>query len=219
MISGEVGRRVWLHSVAGAPVTVVVFVLADYCGAAQSLDVVSRHLGGCGASSLGVTLASVLGAQRLVADGGASGDAADSPCFHPITTLSVTVGVLHDALMGIMRKITSISTVGLVSYRGKAERAGRYSKQTRNAARAQVAQNAAQLEMQRQQLTAMDHGNVREEVRDTRAFAPVAPIMPPQPVPVVQGGPPPGWYPDVADAELVRWYDGVQWTDFTRSRE
>ena len=118
--------------------------------------------------------------------------------------------------MGILRKMTSISTAGVVSYRNKDERAVKYQKQTRNAARAQVAQNAAQLEMQRQQLAAMDHGNVREEVRDMRAMQPMAPIMPPQPMPQ---GPPPGWYPDQANQALVRWYDGVRWTEFTQHRQ
>ena len=101
--------------------------------------------------------------------------------------------------MGLMRKATSLSTLGLVNFRDKGERTARYTKQTRNAARAQVAQNAAQLELQRQQLTALDHGNVREEVRDIEA----QPQLPPA-----------GWYPDPADPSLVRWFDGTQWTDF-----
>lgn len=119
--------------------------------------------------------------------------------------------------MGIMRKMTSISTGGVVNYRNKDERANKYQKQTRNAARAQVAQNAAQLEMQRQQLAALDHGNVREEVRDMRAVKPIAPITPAQPVPVRQG-PPPGWYPDQHDASMMRWFDGSEWTAFTQPR-
>ncbi|UZJ26270.1 DUF2510 domain-containing protein [Rhodococcus antarcticus] len=119
--------------------------------------------------------------------------------------------------MGIIRKTTSLGTLGLVNFRGKDERANNYAKQTRNAARAQVAQNAMQLELQRQQLAALDHGNVREEVRDMRQeFPPIAPIMPPQPIPV---GPPPGWYPDQHDQQLVRWFDGTQWTEFTQRRQ
>lgn len=111
--------------------------------------------------------------------------------------------------MGLIRKATSLGTLGLVNFRAKDERASRYAKQTRNAARAQVAQNAAQLELQRQQLAALDHGNVREEVRDISSQP--KPVSPPQ-------LPPPGWYPDEADPSIVRWFDGAQWTGFTQAR-
>ena len=40
--------------------------------------------------------------------------------------------------MGLMRKITSVSTLGLVDYRSDKERAARYAKQTRDAQREQV---------------------------------------------------------------------------------
>lgn len=120
--------------------------------------------------------------------------------------------------MGIMRKMTSVSTGGMVGYRDKDERATKYARQTRNAARAQVAQNAVQLELQRQQLAALDHGNAREEVRDIRSgFTPLAPIMPAKPIPIeTRQGPPPGWYQDQNDADTHRWYDGQEWTDVTR---
>lgn len=111
--------------------------------------------------------------------------------------------------MGLIRKATSLGTLGLVNFRGQNERAARYAKQTRNLARAQVAQNAAQLELQRQQLAALDHGNVREQVRDITSQPP--PVSHPQ-------LPPPGWYPDEADPSSVRWFDGAQWTGFTKSR-
>lgn len=118
--------------------------------------------------------------------------------------------------MGIIRKTTSISTLGLVSYRDKQERSAKYAKQTRNAARAQVAQNAAQLELQRQQLNAMDHANVREEVRDMRPIQPLQPLVPALPFPQE---PQAGWYPDQRDQSLVRWFDGVTWTEFTQPRQ
>jgi len=35
--------------------------------------------------------------------------------------------------------------------------------------------------------------------------------------PVVQA-PPPGWYTDLQDAKMSRWFDGAQWTEFTQPR-
>ena len=107
--------------------------------------------------------------------------------------------------MGLIRKSMSLSTLGMVNYRSKDERATRYAKQTRNAARAQVAQTAMMIENQRQQLAAADHANVREEVRDMRAVAPAAP--------------PAGFYSDPTDQSLLRWFDGAQWTAMTRPRD
>ena len=63
----------------------------------------------------------------------------------------------------------SVSTLGIVSYRTKDQRAGRYARQMRNAMRAQVAQNAAQIEVARQHLAATDHANAREAQRDEQA--------------------------------------------------
>lgn len=50
--------------------------------------------------------------------------------------------------MGLMRKITSVSTFGLVDYRSDKERAARYAKQTRDAAREQVKLAKKQAEQQ-----------------------------------------------------------------------
>ena len=105
--------------------------------------------------------------------------------------------------VGLIRKTMSLSTLGIVDYRGKDERAAKYSKQTRNAARAQVAQTAMMLENQRKQLAAADHANVREEVRDMRSAPPVA-------------APPAGSYNDQHDPTSLRWFDGSQWTYMTK---
>ena len=110
--------------------------------------------------------------------------------------------------MGLIRKTMSLSTVGIVDYRSKKERATKYSKQTRNAARAQVAQTAMMLENQRKQLAAADHANVREEVRDMRSAPPVA-------APSV-AAPPPGFYNDLQGPTILRWFDGSQWTSMTK---
>lgn len=69
--------------------------------------------------------------------------------------------------MGIMRKMTSVSTMGLVDYRSDKERTAKYTKQTRNAARAQAAQQMQSMELQRKANDALNHANVREEVRTT----------------------------------------------------
>ena len=112
--------------------------------------------------------------------------------------------------MGIFRKTMAVSTMGMVSYRNKEERAAKYAKQTRNAARAQVAQNAMMLEQQRQMINQNDHANVREEVRDMRAADAAAPVA----------APPAGFYSDPSgDATLLRWFDGAQWTDMTKPRD
>ncbi|WP_254924359.1 MULTISPECIES: DUF2510 domain-containing protein [unclassified Rhodococcus (in: high G+C Gram-positive bacteria)] len=94
--------------------------------------------------------------------------------------------------MGIIRKTMSVGTLGIVSYRNDAERTSKYTKQTRNAARAQVVQQGVSLELQRQQLQAMNHANVREETRPVTT--------------------PPGWYGDPGNPGFVRWFDGSQWT-------
>jgi hypothetical protein len=115
--------------------------------------------------------------------------------------------------VGLIRKTMSLTTVGIVDYRSKDERAAKYSKQTRNAARAQVAQTAMMLENQRKQLAAADHANVREEVRDMRSAPSVAAPPPAAPPPAA---PPAGFYNDQQDPTILRWFDGSQWTSMTK---
>ena len=122
-----------------------------------------------------------------------------------------------------MRKMTSISTLGLVDYRSDKERIAKYTRQTRNATRATVAQNMAMLENQRKGL-AQDHvhhvesqanafvlEHQRQQVAPGRHAQPQQQIAPP---PYVPNSIPAGWYDDGHGA--TRWYDGQQWTPHTR---
>lgn len=97
--------------------------------------------------------------------------------------------------MGLTRKTMSICTLGLVPYRSRDERQMRYAKQTRNAARASVAMEAAQLQELRGIRDGIDHGNIREEVRDMRRGS---------------------WLQRHDDpAGTLRWWDGTRWTEHT----
>lgn len=100
--------------------------------------------------------------------------------------------------MGVFRKTMSISTMGMINYRTSSERTAKYTRQTRNATRAQVAQNAAVLELQRQQLEAQNYGNVQQQLRPMAA--------------------PPGWYPDPGNPGWLRFFDPMQggWTQHSR---
>lgn len=122
--------------------------------------------------------------------------------------------------MGIIRKATSISTLGLVDYRSDKERIARYGKQTRNATRAQVAQNAMQLELQRQQLA---QGHVQHVEAQAQRIAPVGPeayglpgpsgqhALPagPSAVPAPIVGPRAGWFTD--EHGWRHFWDGQAW--------
>jgi hypothetical protein len=98
----------------------------------------------------------------------------------------------------------SVSTLGMVSYRNKEERSAKYAKQARNAARALVAQQAVDLEMQRQQQAGLDHLNAQTGARRLEAAerSRVAETS----------GPPPGWYQD-PEGSGKRWWDGRSWTE------
>lgn len=86
--------------------------------------------------------------------------------------------------MGIIRKVTSVSSAGLVDFRSDKERTARYTRQTRNAVRAQSRMQADLAALQASTQT---------------------------PPPAVAG--PAGWFPYRGDpAGTLRWFDGYVWT-------
>lgn len=95
--------------------------------------------------------------------------------------------------MGLIRKLTSVGTVGLVDFRSDKERAAAYGKGARKHARRQARELKKQTKVMKAQ-------------RAT-AFA-----MPPAPT-----GPPPGWYADPNGAPVQRWWDGTRWTEHTQT--
>ena len=108
--------------------------------------------------------------------------------------------------MGLLRKTMSVSTAGLVPYRNKEERATKYAKQTLNAARALVAQQAVDLQLQRDQAEGVRQLNAQAEARRIEA------AQQSRQGHATPSGPPPGWYQD-PDGELTRWWDGTAWTE------
>lgn len=122
--------------------------------------------------------------------------AGDRPLATMSTLLSRCALVLDDTggVVGLSRKIASISTAGLVNYRNDGERTAKYTRQTRNATRLAAIQNGKMLNNQERQITQAQVHFVEEQVA----------AMPP-------GAPPPGWYPNPADGTSPWWWDGVQW--------
>jgi hypothetical protein len=114
--------------------------------------------------------------------------------------------------VGLIRKTMSISTMGLVDFRSDKERTARYTRQTRNATRAQVAQNMQALELQREMLAQNHVQHVEAQAQRIAPLTPQAVLGPgggPPPV-----GPPAGWYPDQQGQQ--RWWDGTGWTEHTQ---
>jgi hypothetical protein len=110
-----------------------------------------------------------------------------------VIVYDLLVSLLRRSAVGLVRKLTSVSTLGLVNFRSDSEKSSRYAKQTRNAARANVLQNMKMISQQNEQLQ-----------QGYQAAAQPAPV--PQP-------PPAGWYEDAQRPGFVRWWDGVTWTE------
>jgi Tfp pilus assembly protein PilX len=102
--------------------------------------------------------------------------------------------------MGLIRKMTSISTLGAVDLHSDKERIARNTAKT---GRALKAQNKLLKEQNR--------------IQQSAAQTP-APTSYPAPQPAAPQGPPAGWYQDTEQPDMDRWYDGTMWTEFRHLR-
>ena len=99
--------------------------------------------------------------------------------------------------MGLIRKLTSLSTAGVVSFESKKERIVRSAEQTNQETLKQTRLLQQQNELLRQQAAA------------AQQEAPIAQQSPP-------AGPPAGWYQD--SSGRTRWWDGNVWTKRVQRR-
>jgi hypothetical protein len=108
--------------------------------------------------------------------------------------------------MGMMRKLTSVSTLGMVPYRDKDERQLHVAKQTRKAAK--QTRNATRVAAVATVVTAYDQ---RKAIRADQVMSA------PAPMPAIAASPvPPQWLPDPYDPSCVTWWDGQQWRPETK---
>jgi Protein of unknown function (DUF2510) len=115
--------------------------------------------------------------------------------------------------VGLIRKTLALGTVGLVRPSSKKQRVAKAQlnelrKQTAVLQRAEAAAAQQQHEQQLAQWRAI------AQARENQAAAHLAALAAPQPV----MPPPAGWFPDPERAQLLRWWDGVNWTDRTAPR-
>ncbi len=112
--------------------------------------------------------------------------------------------------MGLMRKMMSVSTMGAVDFRSDKERTAAYTKAAKKQAKEQTQLMRQQAAQQAAHMRAMEQA---QRAPHQAVQQPVAPALAPAPQ-----LPPAGWYPDQANASLLRWFDGTQWTGFTQPR-
>lgn len=99
----------------------------------------------------------------------------------------------EDDQVGLTRKMMSIGTVGLVDFRSDKERTAAYAKATRNQVRQQTAIMQQQLAAQQYAAQAAYQEQMRQAQQTPSAKA--------------------GWFPDQEHPGMLRWFDGVQWTN------
>lgn len=126
--------------------------------------------------------------------------------------------------MGLIRKTLAVSTIGLVRPNSKKQRVAKaqlkeLKEQTRIMAeqerQAQLDREAAFAAKPTPSLTG-NHQERMAELARIRAAANGA--VEPSPAPAAVTLPPEGWYPHPDRQDLLRWWDGADWTDRTAPR-
>ena len=97
--------------------------------------------------------------------------------------------------MGLIRKSLALGTLGVVRPNSKKQRVGK----------AQLKELKKQTAvLQRAEATAAQHEHDQQIAQRQAALRAAPPLA--------------GWYPDADQAHLLRWWDGVAWTDRTAPR-
>ena len=118
--------------------------------------------------------------------------------------------------MGIIRKVTSISTFGLVRFRTPIERTARFARQTRNAVQVNTLMNSLQnqqiIQAERDQLVMQRAAYVMDARRNAQMEEHERhQIALQQQAVALQGAVPAGWYADPTDRRATCWWDGSRW--------
>jgi hypothetical protein len=97
--------------------------------------------------------------------------------------------------MGVTRKLLSASSLGLIDYRSDKERIARSARLTKRA-----------IKTQNRMLRSA--GPAMESSALDAVYAPAHQAV----------EPPPDWYVDQGNPELMRWWDGQRWTEHQQPR-
>lgn len=106
--------------------------------------------------------------------------------------------------MGLIRKVASISTAGMIDFKSDKERIASSSRKGASAAKKQNKLIKEQNDLLAAQAAAQQQAAI--------AAQQAAPVMPAPGAPVAM---PAGWYPDPQTPGMNRYWDGLAWTATT----